>query len=252
MTAVRRWPGRRSTRCATSSSAMSRTARSRAHAAPTCTSGRPRWIESLGDDRAEDRAEMLAHHYLAALELTRAAGGDTAPLETPARLALREAGKRAYALSALESAASLYGKAIELWPKDDPAYPRLLFELGNALYEARNEGGPELQEAADRLLAAGDIEGAAEAESKLAHRSWFIGVQQQASAHSQRSVELIAGLPETRTTAAIRSYAWRLQLLQGGNPSLEEGRRLLAVTEELGTTEDILNGRITLAMSLRP
>ena len=32
------------------------------------------WIESLGDDRAEDRAEMLAHHYLSALELTRAAG----------------------------------------------------------------------------------------------------------------------------------------------------------------------------------
>ena len=51
---------------------------------------------------------MLAHHYLAALELIRAAGGETAALEEPARLALREAGNRAYALSALESAASLY------------------------------------------------------------------------------------------------------------------------------------------------
>ena len=207
------------------------------------------WIEALGEGRSEDQAEMLAHHYLSALELTRAAGGDSAQLQTPARLALREAGKRAYALSALESAANLYGKAIELWPKDDSAYPRLLFELGNALYEARNEGGSELHEAADRLLAAGDIEGAAEAESKLAHRSWFTGVQQEARAHSQRSVQLIADLPETRTTAAIRSYAWRLQLLQGEIPSLEEGRRLLAVTEELGTIEDILNGRITLAMS---
>src|SRR5919201_771755 len=33
------------------------------------------WIESLG--RSEDRAELLAHHYLAALELGAAAGADT-------------------------------------------------------------------------------------------------------------------------------------------------------------------------------
>ena len=29
------------------------------------------WIDSLGADRAEDRAEMLAHHYGAALEFAR-------------------------------------------------------------------------------------------------------------------------------------------------------------------------------------
>ena len=36
------------------------------------------WIEALGEGRSEDHAEMLAHHYLSALELTRAAGGDSA------------------------------------------------------------------------------------------------------------------------------------------------------------------------------
>ena len=30
-----------------------------------------RWIESLAGDRGEDLAELLAHHYLAALELAR-------------------------------------------------------------------------------------------------------------------------------------------------------------------------------------
>ena len=34
------------------------------------------WIESLPEDRAEDRAETLAHHYLTAIELRRAAGED--------------------------------------------------------------------------------------------------------------------------------------------------------------------------------
>ena len=57
------------------------------------------WIEALSSDR-EDRAEMLAHHYSSALEFARAAGQDVEPLAERARLALREAGDRAYGLSA--------------------------------------------------------------------------------------------------------------------------------------------------------
>lgn len=207
------------------------------------------WIESLAEDRGEDRSEMRAHHYLAALELLRAAGGDTKSIEAPARQALREAGQRAYALSALESAIGFYRRARDLWPEDDPAYPRLLFELGNALFWAGNEGADELREAADRLLAAGDVEGAAEAESRLAYVAWRTGSGTEARSRSRRSVELVARLPDTRTTAAIRAYAWRLELLQGERPSLDDGKRILAMTEELGTTEDILNGRITFALA---
>ena len=33
-----------------------------------------RWIESLPDDRREDRAELLAHHYVEAIELARVPG----------------------------------------------------------------------------------------------------------------------------------------------------------------------------------
>ena len=85
---------------------------------------------------------MLAHHYVAALELTRAAGGDAAALEAPARIALREAGNRAYALSALECSARFHARALELWPEDDPEYPRLLLERGRALAWLRAEGVP--------------------------------------------------------------------------------------------------------------
>ena len=60
------------------------------------------WIEKLG--RPDDHAEMLAHHYSSALELARAAGADTAALEGPARLALHEAGDRAYALASWQAA----------------------------------------------------------------------------------------------------------------------------------------------------
>src|SRR5207244_7907985 len=46
-----------------------------------------RWIESLG--RPEDHAETVAHHYLRALELSRAAGLPTDDIAEPARRALK-------------------------------------------------------------------------------------------------------------------------------------------------------------------
>jgi class 3 adenylate cyclase/tetratricopeptide (TPR) repeat protein len=206
------------------------------------------WIESLGEGRSEDRAEMLAHHYVAALDLTRAAGADAGSLEAPTRQALREAGRRAYALSALESAADFDRRALELWPKDHPAYPRLLLDLGKTLSWMQNEGAAELREASAMLLAAGDVEGAAEAQSHLAVVSWVAGAQQEARVHYDRSLELIDGLPESRTTAFIRGAAWRAQLLANEHPSLDEGARILALTEELGTPADIFNARITLGL----
>jgi hypothetical protein len=60
-------------------------------------------------------------------------------------------------------------------------------------------------------------------------------------------VTLIADLPETRATIAIKANAWRLQMLRGDQPSIEEGERIMAATEQIGTLEDILNVRITVA-----
>jgi class 3 adenylate cyclase len=37
------------------------------------------WLEALSEDRAEDRAELLAHHWMAALDYAKAAGQDTPP-----------------------------------------------------------------------------------------------------------------------------------------------------------------------------
>src|SRR5439155_4804546 len=49
------------------------------------------WIESLGGDRREDLADVVAHHYLSALELLRTTGKDTTEVAGRARFALREA-----------------------------------------------------------------------------------------------------------------------------------------------------------------
>jgi len=93
------------------------------------------WIESLG--RPQDHAEMLAHHYLNALDLARAAHWDTADLPARARTALHRAGDRALALNAFAAAAGYYRAALALWPPDAPEQRAgLLRLLGTALCEA--------------------------------------------------------------------------------------------------------------------
>ena len=204
------------------------------------------WIEGLGEGRAEDRAEMLAHHYLAAIELLRAAGRDVGAIAPRACAALCEAGDRGWALSALEASARAYRAALELMPRDDPERPGVLLSLGRTLFNWRNEGVPELREASAALLAAGDVEGAGEAESLLGTVTWMSGAQAEARAHHARAVELVDGLPPTRTTVAIRAMRWRVLLLANEHPSLEEGEEILALSESVGTTADVLHAAINL------
>jgi len=61
------------------------------------------WIESLG--RPADHAELLAHHYISAIELAQLAGRSTDTYSARARTALRDAGDRALSLNAFAPAA---------------------------------------------------------------------------------------------------------------------------------------------------
>jgi len=118
------------------------------------------WIESLA--RAEDHAEMLAHHYQSALEYARAAGQETVGLVERARVALAAAGDRASALNAFAAAIRFYTEALDLIPADegDPNLAEihdavrcdLLLSLGDAQMRAGN--GPIAREI---FLQAGDI-----------------------------------------------------------------------------------------------
>ena len=115
------------------------------------------WIESLG--RADDLAELRAHHYVSALEALPAAAAD-ADLRRSASLALRDAGDRATSLNAFRAAVHEYDRALELWPEDDPERPRLLLAAAVARYETDAWNEAELAAARDALLAADDLAGA--------------------------------------------------------------------------------------------
>ena len=119
------------------------------------------WLETLG--RPDDLAELLAHHYIAVLDYSE----PDAELAGRAARALGEAGDRALALNAYAAAAGFYRRALDVGGEEERG--RFLFGLGNALEAlADAEAVDRLVEASATLLAAGDPETAAEAETILA------------------------------------------------------------------------------------
>ena len=196
------------------------------------------WIASLSTDRLEDRAELLAHHYLSALELARAAGVDTSPLEEPARLALRSAGDRAVGLAAFSSAERAYAAAVELWPKDDPERGPLLLQYGRSIWLHRDAGTDVLTEARDLLLSSGDVDRAALAELHIADMAWRSGRGEEAQARFDRAASMIDGRPRSGQVAQAKAHLARY-LMVSGRPedAIRVGREALEVADALDDDE---------------
>jgi DNA-binding SARP family transcriptional activator len=109
------------------------------------------WIDSLG--RPDDHAELLAHHYLAALDYAGGTGDDVAILVQRAAQALHDGGLRAIRLSGNERAVEQFSRAIALvdrLPEGDERKrmeAELQLQLGVALFAVRGLGAPEVERA---------------------------------------------------------------------------------------------------------
>jgi class 3 adenylate cyclase/tetratricopeptide (TPR) repeat protein len=197
------------------------------------------WIGSLGGERLEDRAELLAYHYGSALELARAAGRDTTGLVLPARLALRTAGDRALGLAAYAAAERAYAAAVELWPEDDPERAMLLFSYGRSLWLHRDVGIDVFEEAREALLAAGQVETAALAELQIGDMVWRLGRGRDAQHHFDRAEQLIAGRPPSVEIGQAKAHLAKYLMVSGrSSDAIRVGREALAVADELGTGVD--------------
>jgi class 3 adenylate cyclase/tetratricopeptide (TPR) repeat protein len=149
------------------------------------------WLEGLG--RSEDRAEMLAHHYLEALRLRRATGAEeSAGLATRARDAARDAGDRAMTLGSYPTAARLYEAALELSEPGDEQRPDLLLAYARSRVDDAGLDDAILSEASEGLLRQGNVEAAAESEARIAGVWLNRGDQARAFAHLERAHELVA------------------------------------------------------------
>jgi class 3 adenylate cyclase/tetratricopeptide (TPR) repeat protein len=187
------------------------------------------WIESLG--RPDDHAETVAHHYVNALELARAAGRDDSELVPRTVRALREAGERASTLNALGQAANYYRQALALAPAD----PQLLLRYGRVLYLQDEQGEAELTQARTELLASEDREAAVEATLMLADIAWKQGRRRDMETHLDEARSLVDGLPASRAQAAVVTEVARYEMLAGRpDTALQLGQEALALADELG------------------
>src|SRR5262245_56318046 len=212
------------------------------------------WIESLG--RAEDHAEMLAHHYQSALELARAANQDTGRLAPGARAALQAAGDRAFRLNAFKSAAGFYRAALSLWPGD--AYqPRagLLRLLGITQFETGELGKAEatLTEAAEIAAAAGLLAMRARISVQLADIHIMQGRSDaEALAECEAATAVIDAEGDLDGLAEAWTMTGRLRFWLGESPADQEAlERAIAYARQGGNHRAQMQASGWLAATLQ-
>jgi class 3 adenylate cyclase/tetratricopeptide (TPR) repeat protein len=162
------------------------------------------WIEELG--RAEDHAELLAHHLLAAHDLGAV---DTARV----RVALRLAGERAFALGAFPSAERYYAQALALWPDDDDDRLPVVSSHARARFRAADD--VEVAGAAvDVLEAAGRRDEAASLAALASSALWFAGRHDEATASLDRGTGLLEGLAPSPALAELLTERARQRIFR--------------------------------------
>jgi predicted ATPase/class 3 adenylate cyclase len=192
------------------------------------------WLEELG--RPEDHAEMLAHHYLEAIGLRRAAAQEPGATVTErARLAARDAGDRALSLGSYRAAGRFYESALELWPRDDPERPELLLAYARTRVDDIALDDSILEEAIEGLIQAENVEAAAEAEALLGGVWLNRGDPQRAALHLERGRELVAGRgPSPAKAYVLQELARVLMMADDFDAAVEAASESFELAGALG------------------
>ena len=193
------------------------------------------------------RPDLVAHHYIEALELARAVGTDTTALERPARRSLRAAGDRARSLGAYHEATALYRRALALEPDDTERRYLLGAIVGTASASLDPEAGSWAAEALVAYEAAGDYAGAADAETALSMVAWYAGDGKAASSHGERSVAFAERSGSDQSLARALAERARHLMLGGHNEeSIVVGERAIHLAEATGLEEVAVNSLVTV------
>ena len=165
------------------------------------------WLERIAGDRASDHAEVLAHHYETALELTRASSDtyEVVKLEAATSRFLVLAGERSLDLD-LRRAHSYFERAVALLSPGEPQRATALAKkartaTGLGRYD---EALVAYGEAIEEFQRQGDVVGAGEAMARSCVPLWFQGRTTESAARMAAAVELL----ETQPPGPALVYAY--------------------------------------------
>jgi class 3 adenylate cyclase/tetratricopeptide (TPR) repeat protein len=195
------------------------------------------WLEGKAGERVEDLAEVLAHHYLQALELTEAAGDGSATgdLGASARRYLTLAAERAVGLDTAR-AEELLRQALALCGDDDPDRPELMTRFASALLQRGNvrEAAETLDRALVLLRAADDREATARAlmlRSEIAKGNAEAGHPD----YAREAIALLEAGPHSATLVdAHVQLASSLHITGALAEAVDSTDRAIQLAEELG------------------
>jgi class 3 adenylate cyclase len=224
------------------------------------------WLDATASQRHTDLAEVLANHRWAAHEIARTLGLPAARYAPPARRALHLAARRAYALHALDTAASYTARALSLFDDDPGTEPeRLRLELlatEIAFYRDRAEflagsGADQLRALAERLTTVARTVGAespagdaARAWTLLGQAAWLRADRVGAFDYLARAVALFAPLPDS--AEKIDAYAELGRLHMSGfelESAIASAGTAAAIADRLGLVEAHAGAQITIAIA---
>lgn len=198
------------------------------------------WIEEKAGGRAEDLADVLAHHYLEALELARVTGDSEveAELRPAARRTLELAGDRAAPLD-LPKAEDYYRQAVALHDPEDADQAPLLVKLGRiAVGISVARGEEDLRRAASLFEAAGDELAAAEAFVELSRFATYRGSEADEQEYAERARQLLERHPPGPVYAAyLGRRAGRDMMAGRARECIASSDAAIAVATEFGLDE---------------
>jgi class 3 adenylate cyclase len=199
------------------------------------------WIEQLAADR-DDKAELVAHHYLTALAIMRQTGDDATALSAKAVDAVIAAGRQAHALNAYQAAAEYLTAALGLLSDTDERRADVLLELARARYSAGGADEVTLLAARDSQVAAEHWEGAAWAEVLLG--MWAeeaLGDGARADEHYTAAAEYtsrIAYAPVTSLVTTLQMF----RFVKKGQPARAVEMADAAVARATNAADDVGRG----------
>jgi class 3 adenylate cyclase/tetratricopeptide (TPR) repeat protein len=173
------------------------------------------WIAQKAGERAEDLADVLAHHYLAALELAEAARAPSDPqLRAQAVRYLGLAGERALGLDA-DGAERNLSKALQLAGDDDVQRAPLLERWARAAHQQGRfrEARDALEQALRTYRHVGDRLAAGRTLTRLAHILGRLGSRQEETL--AEALELLESEPPGPDLVAAYTQQARSRFLAG-------------------------------------
>jgi class 3 adenylate cyclase/tetratricopeptide (TPR) repeat protein len=198
------------------------------------------WIEEKAGERAEDLADVLAHHYQAALELNRAAGlgEQTEQLQAQAVRYLALAGERTLSLD-VEQAERQLALALELTPAGHPVRASLLERWAQAAQQQGRlqESRQALEQALDLHRDRGEPVAAGRVLTRLALVQHRLGDPRSEETIAE-AVELLEAQPAGPELVTAHTYmAGRRALTSRYPQAVAAAERALALAAELDLPE---------------